>query len=78
MDTDKNGTDEVSDATAQFEAGEAARGPGADREPTEDEEQAAERARDDPAIAGDPDAVAENYRDMAKRGVEEKGEGKID
>jgi hypothetical protein len=50
---------------------------GADRPPTTDEEAAADRARQDPDIAGDPDDVAAHYEEMAERGVEQKGEGRI-
>jgi len=78
MSPDASGTDEVSDETTKFEEKEAGSGHGADREPTEDEADAAESARKDPDIAGDPSNVADNYREMARRGVDEKGEGRID
>ena len=70
--------DEVSAATTKFEEKEATSGHGADREPTADEAEAAERARKNPDIAGDPSKVAANYSEMAQRGVDEKGEGRID
>lgn len=43
----------------------------ADREPTEDEERAAERRSD-----LDPDVIA-HEREMAERGVHQEGEGRI-
>ncbi len=58
----------VSSATERF--GE----PGADRAPTPEEEQAAERARRDV----DVDAVAEHYEEMTQLGKNVKGEGAID
>jgi len=50
----------------------------ADRAPTEDEEAAADRARNDPSLAGDQEQVAEHFEEMTKKGVAEKGEGRID
>ncbi len=49
----------------------------ADRAPTSDEAAAADRAAADPELSGDQKAVGEHYREMAERGVEEKGEGRI-
>jgi hypothetical protein len=47
--------------------------PEADRPPTAEEEQAAERAARDV----DVERVGENYRDMAETGAEVRGEGEI-
>jgi hypothetical protein len=44
---------------------------GADREPTPDEERKAEEQELDPDVAA-------HEEEMAKRGVEQKGEGRID
>lgn len=46
----------------------------ADRPPTEDEERLAEEA----ARGVDVGKVAEHYEDMAERGAQQKGEGRID
>ena len=56
--------------TRDVEREDAQRAAGADREPTPEEQDIAD-ARD-----GDPD-VAEHEREMAERGVEQKGEGRI-
>ncbi len=50
----------------------------ADRMPTEDEEEAAEKSAKKLRESGDAESVAEHYEDMARRGVEQKGEGRID
>jgi hypothetical protein len=56
--------------TRAAEQQEARRGPSADREPTPDEEELAER--------NDlPESVVEHEREMAERGVHQKGEGRI-
>ncbi len=47
--------------------------PGADREPTADEEKAAERAAENL----DVDEVGEHYEEMTERGAHQKGEGEI-
>jgi hypothetical protein len=65
------------DETEAAETEDAAVTRGADRPPTTDEEEAADRAREDPDIAGDPEDVAAHYDEMAERGVEQKGEGRI-
>lgn len=49
-----------------------------DRMPSEDEEQAAERAGHELEESGEARDVAAHFEDMAKRGVEQKGEGRID
>ncbi len=50
----------------------------ADRTPTDDEAKAAERSADELRESGEEESVAEHYKEMARRGVEQKGEGKID
>lgn len=66
------------DQTRHAEEGEARAAHVADRAPSAEEERDAERARKDPSLSGDQKEVAERYREMAERGVEEKGEGRID
>jgi hypothetical protein len=56
--------------TRSAEAEDARRRPGADRDPSRDE---AERADEHPP---DP-AVAEHEREMAERGANQKGEGRL-
>jgi hypothetical protein len=56
--------------TRDEEQADAQRSAGADREPTEDEEAAAERHELDPD-------VAEHEREMAERGARQKGEGRV-
>lgn len=63
-----------SEATAQADQQESASEHRADRPPTSEEEQAAERARKDV----DTEKVGESYQEMAKLGTEQKGEGRID
>jgi hypothetical protein len=48
--------------------------PGADRPPTPEEERLAEKA----AADVDVDKVAENYQDMADKGVHHPGEGRVE
>ncbi|HVC14865.1 MAG TPA: hypothetical protein VND62_08410 [Acidimicrobiales bacterium] len=50
----------------------------ADRMPTDDEERAAERAADQLEESGEEASVAEHYEEMARRGTEQKGEGRIE
>jgi len=50
----------------------------ADRMPTDEEEQAAERSAAELEESGGDAEVAAHYEDMARRGVEHKGEGRID
>ena len=45
--------------------------------PTPSEEAAADAARKDPAVAGDPDDVAGHYKDITERGADVEGEGRI-
>jgi hypothetical protein len=59
-----------SDATHEAEREDAATKSHADREPTKDEEQRAESTKPDPA-------VAEHYEEMAERGANQKGEGRL-
>jgi hypothetical protein len=59
------------DATKQSEREDARTKAGSDRPPTPEEEAVAEQQ---PAL--DPD-VAENYKEMAERGANQKGEGRI-
>ncbi|HVX22812.1 MAG TPA: hypothetical protein VHB02_15795 [Acidimicrobiales bacterium] len=63
--------------TQQAEVEDAAVTGHADRPPTDDEAAAADRAAGDPALSGDQEEVGEHYREMAERGVEQKGEGRI-
>jgi len=49
----------------------------ADRMPSSSEEAAADAARKDPAVAGDPADVAEHYQEMTERGARVEGEGRI-
>ena len=59
-----------SDATRNAEREDAATKSHADREPTEDEERRAESTKPDPE-------VAEHYEEMAERGANQKGEGRL-
>jgi hypothetical protein len=45
---------------------------------TPEDEAAADRARNDPELAGDQQEVAKHYREMTELGANAKGEGKID
>lgn len=60
----------VSEATNEAEAGEAAASHGADRGPTSDEERAAETSKVDPD-------VAKSFANAAERGANDPGEGRI-
>ncbi|HEX3946717.1 MAG TPA: hypothetical protein VHW47_03390 [Acidimicrobiales bacterium] len=71
---DETTPDQETEAAEQDDAAVTA---GADRPPTSEEEEAAERAQDDPDLSGDQEKVGEHYREMAERGVEAKGEGRI-
>jgi hypothetical protein len=64
-------SDDVSDSTKAAEKEDAEAKHVADRGPTPDEEAAADTDVLD-------EGVAEHYEDMAKRGVEQQGEGRID
>jgi hypothetical protein len=59
-----------SDRTREAEREDAQQHAGPDREPTGDEEKAAEGLKVDPE-------VAEHYEEMAERGAEQKGEGRL-
>jgi hypothetical protein len=59
-----------SKATQEAEREDATTKAHADREPTQDEEERAE------SIEADPE-VAEHYEEMAERGAEQKGEGRL-
>ncbi len=65
------------DATAEADRQESASEHRADRAPNSEEEAAAERSRNDPEL-GDMERVGENYREMAQRGAEDQGEGRLD
>jgi hypothetical protein len=56
--------------TRQAERAEAGTEAGADRMPTPDEERVADSLESDPE-------VAEHYEEMAERGANQKGEGRI-
>ena len=58
------------DETRAAERDDAERRAGADREPTPEEEARAESEQPDPA-------VAEHEREMAERGANQKGEGRL-
>jgi hypothetical protein len=58
------------DNTRAAERAEAEMHAGADRMPTPDEEAIADTLAEDPG-------AAEHYEEMAKRGAEQKGEGRI-
>ncbi len=62
--------DEVSESTRRAEAKEAHHAHEADRPATSDEEQMLDEDSVD-------DGVREHYQEMAERGVEAKGEGRI-
>ncbi|HLW46026.1 MAG TPA: hypothetical protein VKR78_07395 [Acidimicrobiales bacterium] len=49
-----------------------------DRAPTDDEEEAADRAAEELRDSGEEASVARHYEEMARRGVEQKGEGSIE
>jgi hypothetical protein len=59
-----------SDQTRKTEADDARTPARADREPTPDEEKAAEGLEVDPE-------VAEHYEEMAERGANQEGEGRL-
>ena len=66
----ESGPDQVSRTTHEVEAEEAGAEHLADRAPTAEEEEAAERNRLDPE-------VAHSFVDMSDKGVNVKGEGQI-
>lgn len=66
---------EPNDATQAEDESEATQAHVADRVPTAEEAEAADRSRDE--FASDARVVAENEESMAKRGAEVKGEGEI-
>lgn len=49
-----------------------------DRMPTDEEERAAESAAAELQESGEETEVAEHFEEMARRGVEQQGEGRID
>jgi len=63
----------VSDATREAEAEEASAPHEADREPTEEEEEAIQ----DAAESVDLHEVGEHYQEMSERGANIRGEGQI-
>lgn len=69
-DTAEAGEELVSEATRETERHEAQLGARADRPPTPEEEELAERNELDPQ-------VAEAYREATQRGVDQQGEGQI-
>jgi len=50
----------------------------ADRMPSEDEEEAAEASESQLHESGEDREVAKHYEEMARRGVEQQGEGRIE
>lgn len=58
------------DATREFESEDAGTKAGADRAPTNDEVKSAEASERDPK-------VAKHYEEMAERGANEQGEGRL-
>jgi hypothetical protein len=67
---------EPNDATRDEERAEAENPHTADRPPTESEEEAAERGREQ--FKADEAEVKEHYEEMSEIGAEVKGEGEID
>lgn len=67
--------DQIDPNTAEAERHEAARGAGADRMPTPDEERAAERAA--AGLADEMPEIAEHYEEMSELGANVKGEGEV-
>jgi hypothetical protein len=67
-----------SEATREEEQREAVKSHEPDRPPTDEEEEEAEQALADSESSGDRAEVRRNYQDMAERGVQQKGEGKIE
>lgn len=65
-------TANLSDATRDEEAREASEAHRPDRDPTPEEEEAAERA------GGTPPSVSEHAKEATERGANVKGEGQID
>lgn len=49
-----------------------------DRMPSEEEEEAADESADDLHESGEDRSVAEHYEEMARRGAEQRGEGRIE
>lgn len=49
-----------------------------DRMPSADEEAAAERSEERLSESGEEHEVAEKFEEMARRGVDQKGEGRIE
>lgn len=49
-----------------------------DRMPTESEEQAAEESEARMQESGEEAGVAEHFEEMARKGVDQKGEGRIE
>lgn len=70
---DDPGTERIDEGTHRADEADASVHAGADREPTADEEQLAERS----AQQVDVDAVAEHYEEMADLGANIEGEGRI-
>ena len=72
MSTNDDNSGKVSDETVDADERDAKADHGADREPTADEEAAAERHADL------PDESAKAYEEAIERGADVKGEGQID
>jgi hypothetical protein len=68
-------TTDPNDATTEADREEARAGHGADREPTAEESEAAERGRTE--TGADEDEVARHEKEMAEKGAHVKGEGAI-
>ena len=66
-----------SEKTREEEQREARKAHEPDRPPTDEEEEEAEQALGDSELSGDQGEVRKNYQEMAERGVQQKGEGKI-
>jgi hypothetical protein len=49
-----------------------------DRMPSTEEEETAEAAAEELRESGEERTVAEHYEDMARRGVDQQGEGRIE
>lgn len=73
-----NGSDRLSARTRVAEEVESSVTHQPDRLPTEDEEALAEQSADELERSGKSKSVADHEADMARRGVEERGEGRIE
>jgi hypothetical protein len=66
-----------SEKTREEEQRDALKAHEPDRPSTDEEEEEAEQALGDSELSGNQAEVRKNYQEMAERGVQQKGEGKI-